>query len=253
MSSNVLNDHAIVARTANLSLTVTPTETQETSITIKCGQPLLVSSSGFPKLPLELRLIIWKLSLPPGRTIYFNEVGVPKTNDLPASTTLKADWILPTPLLHVNQESREFALQVYELYAGPWSGNPIYINFSKDTLCFGGLDQLYLAFGYEYISLLEHCMQEKSAHFIEKIYHIRFRSPFFALPWILRAMPALRTVAITIDLTQLDIWIGIGGYFGDFLSSREDLKARARVVERLTGVNEGLWTGPKDKLPILLP
>jgi len=67
----------------------------------------------FPKLPLELRLMTWKLSLPDGRVIKFSTITTP-----PGNKHLIVDQRLPIPLPHANQESRSEALQAYKMFAG---------------------------------------------------------------------------------------------------------------------------------------
>jgi 2EXR family len=85
----------------------------------------------FPKLPLEMRLMIWKHSLPGPRLMevfYEDTTGV-----------CKSTCSLPIPL-HANREARDVALESYELCFGTKKAPPM-IYFNTD------IDQLYVGIG----------------------------------------------------------------------------------------------------------
>jgi len=68
-------------------------------------EPARESFKLFPKLPTELKLIIWSLTLPSGRVVSIKNTA----------SSLVATYN-PVTLLHVNQEARELALKSYHLH-----------------------------------------------------------------------------------------------------------------------------------------
>jgi hypothetical protein len=77
----------------------------------------------FPKLPTELRLIIWSLALPKGRVVSIKDTA----------SSLVATYD-PVTLLHVNQEARELALKSYHLHWFPGFENMFYLSPKHDIL-----------------------------------------------------------------------------------------------------------------------
>jgi hypothetical protein len=97
--------------------------------------PRFTTFTLFPKLPLELRTIIWNLVEPNPRTIYVDfRDGYAPTAQPPLFTCSKR----PTSLLNVNKESRAVALKQH-IRAGWYS--EIYINLASDTLCFRSVQE----------------------------------------------------------------------------------------------------------------
>lgn len=99
----------------------------------------LVSFHLFPKLPLELRLIIWKLACFQSRSVYLSTV--PVLLDLYASHPYKMNrpnqLNCPT-ILQICKEAREEALKHYELinrcvsHEHKIHDQKVYINFDVD-------------------------------------------------------------------------------------------------------------------------
>jgi hypothetical protein len=97
----------------------------------------------FPKLPIELRLKIWKLALPDTRTITLKEYQAEIPHIEPYGYTkgaiiyqLRVRAIASTPvLLHTSRESRGLALGFYKLsLACLLHGRPIYIDYLRDAV-----------------------------------------------------------------------------------------------------------------------
>jgi hypothetical protein len=88
------------------------------------GPPFLKSFTLFPKLPLEIRMIIWKLTLQPRDIeLYFNYI--------------RGFWtkVMGPVALRVNQESRNTVEPFYPLCFGNIAYQPrVLFNFSIDTL-----------------------------------------------------------------------------------------------------------------------
>lgn len=86
----------------------------------------------FPKLPVELRLMVWELALPGPRVITIQARRVSSAaRGLPHLT---ADYSIPA-IFHTSQESREAVLRKYE-FAFPRNHliNSFYFDFSRDVL-----------------------------------------------------------------------------------------------------------------------
>jgi hypothetical protein len=83
----------------------------------------------FPKLPFELRRIIWRYSLPRRRVV--DVLSDDKTGEC------KSPCPIPTAL-HVNSEARGVALESYELVFSTQKANAmVYFDFSVDALYIG--------------------------------------------------------------------------------------------------------------------
>jgi hypothetical protein len=87
----------------------------------------------FPKLPPELRRKIWHYGLPGPRVMSFDFVQRSRQS----MPHFEANYG-PPPLLHVCHESREVALESYELIfrSRGSSRPPFYFDLKRDTLCF---------------------------------------------------------------------------------------------------------------------
>lgn len=84
----------------------------------------------FPKLPLELRLMTWELSLRP-RVIIWQDASLHLQKEEPENTFSKVLSGSVPELLHVNQETRAFCQSMYK----PFLGHQFcYFNNDFDTL-----------------------------------------------------------------------------------------------------------------------
>ncbi|PVH84878.1 hypothetical protein DL98DRAFT_528291 [Cadophora sp. DSE1049] len=83
----------------------------------------------FPKLPLELRHMVWKYALPGPRTIeiFYKDHLRPLHADSVAS--LQRPKISDPVILFANKESREVALSAYELAFHYRTSSPLYFDF----------------------------------------------------------------------------------------------------------------------------
>jgi hypothetical protein len=86
-------------------------------------KPARESFKLFPKLPTELKLIIWSLALPKGRVVSIKDTA----------SSLIATYD-PVTLLHVNREARELALKSYHLHWFPGFENMFYLSPAHDIL-----------------------------------------------------------------------------------------------------------------------
>lgn len=88
---------------------------------------IIMSFPLFHNFPLEIRLMVWKLSLEP-RTIEVRFSKSPRQS--------KHDFVSDTPnVLHTCQESRRELLKFYKIaFQTPSSMNKVYFNFDIDTL-----------------------------------------------------------------------------------------------------------------------
>jgi hypothetical protein len=105
----------------------------------------LESFTLFPKLPIELRLKIWRLALPPGRHVkmdlshHFSE-----SPTAPEYVTMKEDEHSPPITLYVNRESREETLRHYTVIfrtdairpTKEYKEKPFCLDPSRDSLYF---------------------------------------------------------------------------------------------------------------------
>jgi len=97
----------------------------------------------FPKLPLELRTMIWKYTLPGPRVIKVaaSDAAYPTTHGLellgPVWEASIEQSPIATPLLHACHDSRAIALKTYEAAFTPQlRGNSFYFDWQLDTLYF---------------------------------------------------------------------------------------------------------------------
>jgi len=82
----------------------------------------------FPKLPIELRLKVWKLSMPGPRRVDVRFLSDGRRGDHEFTAEMPV-------LLHVCQESRNEVLKKYEvIFKHPKALNQCYFNFELDTL-----------------------------------------------------------------------------------------------------------------------
>ena len=100
----------------------------------------------FPQLPPELRRTIWLLALPTSKVVTIEDGGqrfanrfTPislKPNELRQDCKAKAFYKIPAPL-HTCHESRAFTKPQYSAaFKEQLFGNPVYFDFSKDSLFF---------------------------------------------------------------------------------------------------------------------
>lgn len=97
------------------------------------NDPPLTSFNLFPQLPVELRLRIWRHSLPVPRKVRV----YPNANAL-ATSHIATSWasreVVPT-VLHICRESRAEGLLHYQLTFGSNNQTPqVYFNYAKDCL-----------------------------------------------------------------------------------------------------------------------
>ena len=213
------------------------------------------SFRAFPKLPMELRLMIWKLALRPGRTLKFNRHIQPRrARELwrtwpPLRDEISVDGPFPTALLQVNHESRQEALRCYVWFSGPWNGKPLFINFDEDTLNFKTTDDFALACGYDFGGLPMEDMNENAVTFQQMIQHISFGTRLYQYG-ILHRMSALKSITIAIRSDFLLCWErSDGNMIHTFFNNKNDVAIKSQLVDSWIGVKRGLWTGPVDKLP----
>ncbi|KAE9376147.1 hypothetical protein N431DRAFT_543445 [Stipitochalara longipes BDJ] len=98
----------------------------------------------FPKLPPEIRRMIWSVSIPGQRVIRVVPHSSSKTMTQESISTYRLiygaqDFMdhIPTVLLQICKESRTFALERYKPFlGGPWGDLPLYFDFVGDTLFF---------------------------------------------------------------------------------------------------------------------
>ncbi|CZT10166.1 uncharacterized protein RCO7_03256 [Rhynchosporium graminicola] len=161
-----MDDTAMVSIAANnlvISFNDVNDFTQENVFTIVSAETTLISSEKkdqcegkwipltefepFPKLPLELRQMIWKSSL--------DDL---ETNSIFVSSRMGGILLNYTPpaLLHACLESRSVASTTYHAeFANNLGKNglnkgPVYFNFSKDALEFATVDAMYDFFGSDF-------------------------------------------------------------------------------------------------------
>lgn len=166
------------------------------------NEELPPSFRAFPKLPMELRLMIWKLALYPGCTLKFiRHVQARKARELwrtwPPRDEISVDGSSPSALLQVNHESRQEALKCYVWFSGPWNGKPLFINFDEDTLSFKTTDDFALACGYDFGGLPMEDMNENAVAFQQMIRHISFGTRLYQYG-ILHRTSALKSITIAI-------------------------------------------------------
>jgi hypothetical protein len=93
----------------------------------------------FSRLPFELRWTIWIFALPGHRPVFIK--ARPKIPRIHKSGSLDYVRLIATPpaLLHTSHESREVALEFYELsFGGVSYDHPVYIDFQMDILYLKG-------------------------------------------------------------------------------------------------------------------
>jgi hypothetical protein len=87
----------------------------------------------FPKLPLEIRLEIWRLMIPRGRTV---QIEV-RRSPIRAREFFILGSHTPTPVvLHVNYESRQESLRHFKVLKYNLRGQPVYFRPELDLIYF---------------------------------------------------------------------------------------------------------------------
>ncbi|PVH69278.1 hypothetical protein DL98DRAFT_541748 [Cadophora sp. DSE1049] len=223
---------------SSVAATVTQVEAIFTTTTNDGGP--LSSLKFFPKLLLELRLMIWKLSLPGKRVVKFSTVYI-----LPFIEELIVDQSLPTPLLHVNRESRAEALQSCEFFAGRWKGRPIYVNYELDTMSFEVVDDFATLCG-----LKDGAFEFREPNFDadvvllrRSLHHIEFRTEDFLGYGYLNVMASLESITVipTRPFPNKIMWQDEdGNYHRELWSKDKEAMIKSRLVEAWTGVKTGL-------------
>jgi hypothetical protein len=108
----------------------------------------------FPKLPWELRVMIWEQCIWPQVVIVKNacyEVQKQRCSDTYYLTIVKAQAQGTTPaILHVNQESRGIGLKEWTEEFQPQFNHSIYFNWKRDTLFMENTDALIAFYGGPY-------------------------------------------------------------------------------------------------------
>jgi hypothetical protein len=93
----------------------------------------------FSRLPFELRRKIWIYALPGPRPVFIkSKPEIPKIHNSDGYDYVR---VIATPpaLLHTSNESREVALEFYELsFGGLSKGHPVYIDFQMNILYLRG-------------------------------------------------------------------------------------------------------------------
>ncbi|KAF8854514.1 hypothetical protein BDZ45DRAFT_747423 [Acephala macrosclerotiorum] len=96
----------------------------------------------FPKLPIELRLVIWELALPNAQLVSIKSERGPDPNNTGKqiiTRTVAAYYKVPV-LLHVSQEARFFAQSIYQHKFGDrLGGNGVWMDMTRDIMCFDDL------------------------------------------------------------------------------------------------------------------
>jgi hypothetical protein len=93
----------------------------------------------FPKLPIELRLVIWELALPNAQLISIKSERGPHPTEKGKVVITRdvAAWYKVPALLHVSPEARAFAQSIYQHKFGDrLGGNGVWMDLTKDILCF---------------------------------------------------------------------------------------------------------------------
>jgi hypothetical protein len=98
----------------------------------------------FSKLPVELRVAIWKVIAQQGRTITVRRKGHPFIYIMGPKHNAAA---VPS-ILHTSKEARCIGLETYRAYFGTrFSGHPVYFNFDTDALYFPSYDDMRAFYG----------------------------------------------------------------------------------------------------------
>ncbi|KAF6835730.1 hypothetical protein CPLU01_04200 [Colletotrichum plurivorum] len=110
----------------------------------------------FPKLPLELRIVIWRLSLPKPRTvsIRYGATTLSWNSDF-INGTSKAE--IPT-ILHVCHESRKEGLRHYKLRFGVAGPAKVFFDSEVDILHIGRMEG-FMASWSQYSTFMVMCNQ----------------------------------------------------------------------------------------------
>lgn len=98
----------------------------------------------FPKLPAELRKLVWGFALPgPKIVTIFAPKPYAYQNQIEA-------WYKIPAMLHTCHESRVLAQKAFDrVFGKSLGGNPVYFDFNQDALFFDGVDAMELFFGWE--------------------------------------------------------------------------------------------------------
>ncbi|CZR52637.1 uncharacterized protein PAC_02514 [Phialocephala subalpina] len=158
---------------------ICPTAASKAMTTTTVLHPPLESFTLFPKLPIELRIIVWVLALPRSRRIKMsgqvikiqNDSGVHSRSRSLEQLRLK----IKTPsvsMLGTCQESRQVALQYYSPQLGArLNGNPINIDYETNVIIMDGLCYFNAVKPlYNFNGVIDHAAVEKElVHFKDKV------------------------------------------------------------------------------------
>ncbi|KAH7407179.1 hypothetical protein BKA64DRAFT_408980 [Cadophora sp. MPI-SDFR-AT-0126] len=183
------------------------------------------SFTPFPRLPLEIRDIIWGLAVPRFRTFNVEEQSALRVRLDPMSRAAAVPAIL-----RANKESRRVALLMLDPFAGKW-GKPVYFNFKTDVLRVRGVRALAALCGAGLsINLKKHFPLDVREWHV-KLRHIEItevgsRFDTAAFQW----MKSLKTLAV-------EDWRAI------------TLQEKEMSQERLRSELAKHWLGPANMLP----
>ncbi|KAK0101465.1 hypothetical protein ONS95_006637 [Cadophora gregata] len=104
----------------------------------------LYSFTNFPKLPTEIRLMVWELVLPGERVIRIEDFTNTSRRHKPCTTCrcIGSRACVPT-LLHVNHETRQLALKFYTVTFKNRLLKPTYFNPILDILLFPSVETFF--------------------------------------------------------------------------------------------------------------
>jgi len=137
----------------------------------------------FPKLPAELRIEIWRLSIPYNRVVGIKNSG--RAIDPPGSSIdenwhTTGRWCLQTSstdtipaILHTNRESRAEGLKLYSLILETRLFRPHYFNFSRDTFVLLG----YNVWEFDHVPSYDPNNGEELQKFLTQLRHLIILHP----------------------------------------------------------------------------
>ncbi|KUJ13453.1 uncharacterized protein LY89DRAFT_785150 [Mollisia scopiformis] len=103
----------------------------------------LTSFTLFPKLPIELRFLIWKLAHDEPRVLNISKSDRAREPFSPSTYRVRP-MSSPPPLLHTNREARKIGLELRQLcFKSMLNNKPMYYSFAKDSLLLDGVETCY--------------------------------------------------------------------------------------------------------------
>lgn len=127
-----------------------------------CENSAIKSRASFNTLPLELRRAIY-VDVAEARILTIKPKAAEKDGSQTASNTCSSTYrlvaltgpIIPK-LLHINRESRQFALETYQATFTTLSTSAIYLNSSIDSLYFGHSQEMIPLLGQAHCTSFSH-------------------------------------------------------------------------------------------------